>query len=406
MDDRPVKVLLVDDDEGAYVLTRSWLTESVWKKFVVEWVATYEGALVAIARSEHDLYLVDYRLGVRSGLELLRTAVERGCTAPVILLTAMGNREVDMEAMQAGAADYLSKVQLNADMLERSIRYALERQRAQEALRQAYDELERRVQERTAELVHTNEALRAEIAERQRAEEKLHLSQRLAAMGTAAARLAHEIANPLNGISTTVQILERYLCKQQLHVDETLTATVHDLKNEIGRLQSLLHEWRALARPQQLDLQPLSLATLAAEVLRVQAPHYEARAIYVEQAVPAELPLAMADREKVAQVLLNLCKNAVEAMPQGGVLSLRGFNVGNQVSITISDTGIGIPDGLDIFEPFTTTKASGTGLGLAIVQQIVAAHGGTLGYTSTPGQGTTFTLTLPTAVVEDRSDAH
>jgi signal transduction histidine kinase len=233
------------------------------------------------------------------------------------------------------------------------------------------------------------------MAERQRAEEKLRHSERLAAMGIAATRLAHEISNPLNGISTTVQVLDRYLSKRPDIVDETLTTTVYDLKNEIHRLQSLLQQWRALARPQQLNLQPTSLAELTAEVLRVQAPFYEAQAIHVEQAVPAALPPVMVDREKLAQILLNLCKNAVEAMPQGGTLTLRGFNTGAQVALTISDTGGGIPAGLDIFEPFTTTKASGTGLGLAIVQQLVAAHGGTIGYVSTPKVGTTFTLMLP-----------
>lgn len=108
----------------------------------------------------------------------------------------------------------------------------------------------------------------------------------------------------------------------------------------------------------------------------------------------------MADQEKLAQVLLNLCKNAVEAMPEGGTLTVRGSSVGAQVLLAISDTGVGIPEGFNVFEPFTTTKDTGTGLGLAIVQQIVAAHGGTITYTSTPDQGTTFTVTLPAVVQE------
>ncbi len=108
----------------------------------------------------------------------------------------------------------------------------------------------------------------------------------------------------------------------------------------------------------------------------------------------------MANNDEITQVLLNLCKNAAEAMPAGGTLTVRGFQFGTRVGLEVRDTGEGVPEGINIFEPFVTTKTGGTGLGLAIVQQIVAAHEGTITYTSTPGQGTTVTLTLPTAAAE------
>jgi signal transduction histidine kinase len=120
----------------------------------------------------------------------------------------------------------------------------------------------------------------------------------------------------------------------------------------------------------------------------------------VEHVFAAGLPLVMANSDELTQVLLNLCKNAVEAMPQGGTLRVRGLCAGAQVRLEVSDTGEGISEGVNIFEPFVTTKKKGTGLGLAIVQQIVAAHEGTLTYTSTPGQGTTFTLQLPAVPAE------
>lgn len=405
MAERGVRVLLVEDDEEDALLVREWLAESETVKFDVAWVRTYQAALESSERGQPDVYLVDYQLDQHSGVDLIRTLIARGGIAPVILLTGMGSRKVDMEAMQAGAADYIAKKQLSGDMLERAIRYALERKRAEVALQIAHNELELRVQERTAELVAANEALRVEITERQRAEEKLRQSERLAAITTAAARLAHEIGNPLNGLATTVQILERYL-GQHIHLaDDMLSSTVQDLTHEMSRLQSLLQGWRALARPQQLNLQPTSLAALTAEALRAQVSYYVERGIHIEQVFPPELPLVMADQEKLAQVLLNLCKNAVEAMPQGGTLMIRGCGTGAQVSLEVSDTGVGIAEGLSIFEPFATTKEAGTGLGLAIVQQIVAAHGETIVYSSTPGQGTTFTLTLPIVAVENQNEA-
>lgn len=404
MNNSTIQVLLVEDDGDDALLIREWLAESEVAKFAVEWVNTYQAAVETLKHRQHDVYLVDYRLGPHSGLDLVRAIIAHGYSAPVILLTGMNSRTVDLEAMEAGAADYLPKAQLSVDMLERSIRYALAHKRAQIALQKAHDELELRVQERTAQLVETNAALRAEMAERRNAEEKLRQSERLAAISVAAAKLAHEIGNPLNGMSTTVQILERYLSRKKQLTDETLTSTMQDLKQEIERLRSLLQGWRALARPQPLMMQPVSLPTVVAEVLRTQAFYYREYGVTVEQTFPPQLPWIMGDREKLTQALLNLCKNAVEAMPHGGSLTIHGNSTGSQVSLAISDTGIGVPQELNILEPFTTTKEAGTGLGLAIVQQIVAAHGGELTYTSTPGQGTTFILSLPIATEEPQEE--
>ncbi|HEY9725520.1 MAG TPA: response regulator [Chroococcales cyanobacterium] len=136
MNDEPVKVLLVDDDEDDYVLTCGWFSEMEGARFELEWVATYEAAVEAIAHHRHDVYLLDYRLGERNGLELLREAVANGCSAPMILLTGQGDHEVDIEAMMAGASDYLDKSQIGAPLLERSIRYAIERKQTEQKIRE------------------------------------------------------------------------------------------------------------------------------------------------------------------------------------------------------------------------------------------------------------------------------
>ncbi|BAT53619.1 PAS/PAC sensor hybrid histidine kinase [Nostoc sp. NIES-3756] len=136
MDNSPIRVLLVDDGEDDYVLTRNWFSEFRVAECELEWVDNYEAAKIAIAQCRHDVYLVDYRLGVHSGLELLREAINEGCSCPIILLTGQGDWEVDLEAMKAGAADYLEKKQLNAPLLERSIRYAIERKQTEQEIRQ------------------------------------------------------------------------------------------------------------------------------------------------------------------------------------------------------------------------------------------------------------------------------
>ena len=125
-----VRVMLVEDDEDDYVLTRGLFGEMRDCRFQLEWFNSYQQGLETMIRNQHDVCLLDYRLGAKNGIELLKQALIRGCQSPVILLTGLGEHEIDVQAMKAGAADYLVKANLRADALERSIRYALERKRA------------------------------------------------------------------------------------------------------------------------------------------------------------------------------------------------------------------------------------------------------------------------------------
>ena len=132
-----LKVLLVEDDEDDYVLLRDLLSEIEGARFDLEWVKTFAAGLEAIRRNEHDVYLLDHYLGPRTGLELLRRAVEMGCQAPVIMLTGLGGHEIDLKAMQAGASDYLVKGRIDERLLERSIRYSLRHKRTLRRLRES-----------------------------------------------------------------------------------------------------------------------------------------------------------------------------------------------------------------------------------------------------------------------------
>ncbi|HYC89792.1 MAG TPA: EAL domain-containing protein [Thermoanaerobaculia bacterium] len=136
-DSRPVRLLLVEDDEDDYVLTRALLSDARRTTFELEWIPSFDEAQRAIAAESFDVCLVDYRLGEHDGLELLRHARDLGVAAPMILLTGQGHGDVDLEAMRAGAADYLIKGQIDAPLLERSIRYALEQSRTLRALRES-----------------------------------------------------------------------------------------------------------------------------------------------------------------------------------------------------------------------------------------------------------------------------
>ena len=231
------------------------------------------------------------------------------------------------------------------------------------------------------------------ITEHKRMEEKLRESERLAAVGATSAMFAHEVGNPLNGISTTVQMIERDLLRAQNGVNPVVFSALGDIKSEITRLGALLHEFRYLARPQRLEQRPVRLDNLVGAVLLPNA--YSEQGVALKIDIPADLPAVSVDEEKLKQVVINLADNAVEAMPEGGTLSVRAYRDRDELCLELADTGIGISPGVNIFELFTTTKSHGTGLGLAVVRQIVSAHGGRVDYRSMPGSGTIFTVTLP-----------
>jgi DNA-binding NtrC family response regulator len=132
MDASRIRVLLVDDDHDDYVILRDLFLDIEVGKFQLEWTETYDAALEKMVSNEYDVCLIDYLLGERNGLELLNEAVRNGCKVPIILLTGKGAREVDMAAMKAGASDYLDKGEIGPTLLERSIRYSIERHRTLE----------------------------------------------------------------------------------------------------------------------------------------------------------------------------------------------------------------------------------------------------------------------------------
>ena len=224
--------------------------------------------------------------------------------------------------------------------------------------------------------------------------ERIQDRERLAAIGTAAAKLAHELGNPLNGMLLNLQLLERRIAKRQPH--ERLGELVRRVEGEVQRMTRLLVEFRGMSRRQSFLLEPVTPRSLLEHLLADHRTEYEARGVRLELCCEPELPVIRVDRCKLLQVLLNLGKNAVEAMGRaGGTLTLGARSDGNGVLVTVTDTGPGVPEGIDVFEPFATTKPDGTGLGLSVAQQIVAGHGGELHYESEPGHGTTFMMWLP-----------
>jgi len=219
MPDAPVKVLLVDDDEDDYIITRDLILR-IAGRYRLDWVNNYQAALEAIQRCEHDIYLFDYRLGERTGLDLLCAAQQFNARGPMILLTGQGDHEVDMQAMKAGAADYLVKGQLNADILDRAIRYAIKGKHAEENLRRDRDLISRIMETSPVGIVVANQAGTITFANH-RAEEVLSLAKDAVARGNCSVldwRMTDPEGHPLPGQALPLKkVLETGQPVQDVH---------------------------------------------------------------------------------------------------------------------------------------------------------------------------------------------
>ena len=401
MPDAPVRVLLVEDDEDDYLLTRDLIAELPPGAYHLDRVASYEAALHALAECCHDLYLVDYRLGQHTGLELLAEAQQRNCPAPMIMLTGQREREVDLLAMQAGAVDFLSKNNLDADGLERSMRYALARKRLEDDIRQANHLLEERVRRRTAELGSLNDALHAEVAERRRIEEKLRLADRR--KDEFLATLAHELRNPLAPLTAATQLLAAEPSNAE-QVQQLVGMMAQQLEQLVRLIDDLVDVSRINSGKLQLRLGPACLADVVQTAIDASRPAMEAARHTLEVNLPDERLAVLCDKVRLAQIVSNLLINAAKYTPPEGRIELSLASDCGQAVIAVRDNGIGIPAEMQthIFELFAQVDSSSTrshgglGIGLTIVRTLVELHGGTIGCTSDgPGQGTAFEVRLP-----------
>jgi signal transduction histidine kinase len=233
--------------------------------------------------------------------------------------------------------------------------------------------------------------------ELKRLERELATRERLAALGELAAGIAHEIRNPLNGIELMLGLVQEDLNAQGFR-DERFTR-IHE---EVSRLNSVLNDFLLFARPKPLEQEPADLTELAEDALMLLAPAIEDRHVAVERHYDRAAPPLMIDAAAMRRALVNLIKNACEAMPPHGTLhlSISGPQAtGDSFEIEVRDTGPGIPDDVRerLFHPFFTTKSEGTGLGLAIVHKTIVSHNGSIACHNHPDGGACFVIRLPHA---------
>ena len=261
------------------------------------------------------------------------------------------------------------------------------------AFRAAHDHLEEEVQLRTA-------ALRQEIADRTRAEQARLQAERLATVGTMAARMAHEVRNPLGSITLNLDLVGKEiaeLAEDSRHSAEEGRLLVEEIRSEIHRIKHVIDDYLQFARPRAPQRQPLAVNALLEQRLAFMLGSFEQARVKLRTEFDPALGAVHIDVDQIWEAVLNLIQNSLEAMPDGGELFVSTRRADKYALIGVTDTGGGInPEQVAVvFRPFMTTKKQGTGLGLTLVQQIALEHGGHVDCDSIEGRGSTFTIFLP-----------
>jgi PAS domain S-box-containing protein len=243
-----------------------------------------------------------------------------------------------------------------------------------------------------------------DITEKRKKETQLRRAESLAALTTLAAGVAHEINNPLGSISIRIQLLEK-LVKAESRDAPAMLKHLGVVNEEIDRLKHIVVDFLFAVRPMDIQLLSEDPAELMEEIAEFAQPEAEKQGISLKLEVGSNLPQVLMDKRHMKQALLNLIQNALAAMTDGGTLGLKAEYSDDEVRLSVSDTGSGIPEELltKIFEPYFTTKKSGTGLGLTITFKIIKEHSGEISLQSKEGKGSTFTIHLPVPQAEKKS---
>ncbi|WP_168061317.1 ATP-binding response regulator [Candidatus Manganitrophus noduliformans] len=368
----------------------------------------------ALAVGGFDMIFTDYRLNWTDGLWVLSQFKAHHPHLPVIMVTDTGNEEIAVKGMKAGLSDYVLKKYLFQLLL--TVKETLEKEKlrkeyeaAQKALREAHAQLERRVAERTAELLEANTELQHEVAERIRTEAELKQKTIEAEEANRTksyflSSVSHELKTPLNAILGYAQLLMDGTYGP-LHEEQRkpLEGILRNVKDQSKLVSNLLDLTQIESKKMVVDIEEVDLRKLVEDVCVVMQPLFEKKSLSIHWNIEA-LPMVESDPYKIRQILMNLLSNALKFTQTGGVtVSARSRAQNEGIEIVVKDTGIGIPaeEVPTIFNAFhqvdrkTTREFGGVGLGLAIVKEIVSLLKGSVGVESTVGAGTTFTISLP-----------
>ena len=368
------RILLIDDEERFCQVMGNLLSKEGYE---VESVNGGREGIDIIKERSFDLVITDLMMPEVDGLEVLKHIQDQEYDTLVIVITGYATLESAIRAIRKGAFDYITKP-FDIELMKITIERAFEKIQMQRALQDYSSNLEREVERRTDEL--------------RRTQNRLIQTERLAAIGELAASIAHEIRNPLVSIGGFARVLYK-----NSGDEKKVEKYSHIIVDEVDRLEKILENILDYSKKTELDLKPMDFNILVEKTILLFDTELSHHKIKLKVDLDYDLSEVDIDEIQMKQVLMNFFKNAIHAMPEGGILAIRSYASGNNVALDISDTGMGIPrENLKkLFRPFFSTRSHGTGLGLGICQKVVTDHGGTIEVQSDVGKGTVFSIILP-----------
>lgn len=374
--DKVTQLLLVEDDEDDYILTCDYLEQLDSHTFNVQWVSSPEQAIETLSKNEHDICLLDYRLGASNGLDVLKEAIANGFSGPIIMLTGQSDDELDSAALDAGAVDYLIKGEMSSSRFARAIRYALARKDVE-----------------------------GERVERLKAEAENRSKDRFLA------HLSHELRTPLSSILGYTELLMQSDFSQQ--AENELGVIYRNGKHLLSLLNDVLDLSKIAADKLELTLSEVNLDSMLADVYTLMRVSVLDKGLTLRFQSDQALPLvARLDATRVRQILINLINNAVKFTDKGEiVVKAWTQHVDNKEMLffSIKDSGMGIaPEKQQlIFKPFEqiadveSRSVGGAGLGLAICAELLSRMQGNISLYSEIGKGSTFTISVYPGDISD-----
>lgn len=359
---KQIRVLIIEDDEKDFIVTKYYLDNIRTCQYIIDWEKDFDSALNRVIIQEHDIYLIDYNLGERNGIELVKQVMNSGINMPFIFLTSIDDYKIDYEAMQVGATDYLIKSKISEDLLERSIRYAIGRKQTEKALIEANT---------------TKDKLFSIIS--------------------------HDLRSPMSSLLGALDII--MASKESIDPD-TLFQLLRELhittKSAFDLLDNLLTWSRSQIGALRCKPEKFKLLPIAKEVIGHLRRNAKIKTINIKVDIGKDTEV-YADINMVHTVIRNILSNAIKFTPELGAIEINAVENKNEVIFIIKDDGIGMDevtvDRLFNFRIYESTKGTnnetGTGIGLKICKEFISRNKGKIWVESTEGGGTTFYFSLP-----------
>lgn len=364
---KEVRVLVIDDDEEDFFILKKTFQKIPNSPFILDWTPSFEEGLKRIGEKKHDIFLIDYRLGEYTGLDLLKRAEAERRSEPFILLTGTDDREVEWRSMRLAAADYLIKGTINSEVLSRTLYYALQRKQI----------------------------------EKQRLQHLMDLSRSKDEFISIA---SHQLRTPATAVKQYLgMVLEGFVGDVDPKQRTLLVKAYDNNERQLRIVSDLLKVAQVDAGQVMLKKEEVSLNVLLEDVIHDLASILSDRSQTIAFYPAADDPKVLIDLDSIRMVFENLIDNASKYSEEGKQIAIGVENTPSKVTVAIADEGVGIAmgDRHRLFEKFSrldnplSTKVGGTGLGLYWAKKIVMLHGGTLQHNPNVPQGSVFSVGIP-----------